>query len=139
MENYQLDVEYNEVNNGEKFQLPYINFDNEAIPNASSKIKINFTDEMGRHLVATQNIEPGKKVHLYRKLYLNIDFILFKLYNHNKFNKIIFLILGEILAIEKPYASILLPEFSYSHCSYCFVRCECLIPCNSCSLVSTLR
>ena len=35
------------------------NFDNPLIPNASSKIKIEFDQKWGRHLTATEDIEAG--------------------------------------------------------------------------------
>lgn len=42
---------------------------------------------------------------------------------------------GDILAIEKSYASSLSEEHRYSNCATCFLRCDALIHCPTCSLV----
>ncbi|KAK7588157.1 hypothetical protein V9T40_005402 [Parthenolecanium corni] len=42
---------------------------------------------------------------------------------------------GEILAIEKPYAANLAEEYRYTNCANCFLRCEALIHCPTCSMV----
>ncbi|XP_071438729.1 SET and MYND domain-containing protein 4-like [Hetaerina americana] len=39
---------------------------------------------------------------------------------------------GEVIAIEDPFASILLPESFLSHCYHCLRRCWALIPCRKC-------
>ncbi|XP_058807427.1 SET and MYND domain-containing protein 4-like isoform X2 [Phymastichus coffea] len=39
---------------------------------------------------------------------------------------------GEILIVEKPYASLLHSKNIYSHCSHCFVRSWDIIPCEYC-------
>lgn len=39
---------------------------------------------------------------------------------------------GEVLIIEKPYSSILVPNHLYTHCRQCFVRSFNLIPCSNC-------
>ena len=44
---------------------------------------------------------------------------------------------GEILLIEKPYSSILLPEFYTTHCQTCYQRVAAPMPCWSCSKVTT--
>lgn len=49
-----------ESNYDDKFQPPMINSQNKNIPNASEKMGIDWSSEMGRCLVATENIEPGK-------------------------------------------------------------------------------
>lgn len=56
---FRLDEDATEVNFNVRFRPPSIDFKNEMIPNASQKVKIHFTEEMGRHLVATEDIEPG--------------------------------------------------------------------------------
>ena len=42
---------------------------------------------------------------------------------------------GEVLLIEKPYSSILLPEYYSSHCQTCFQRVLAPMPCWCCSKV----
>ncbi|CAG0922419.1 unnamed protein product [Notodromas monacha] len=42
---------------------------------------------------------------------------------------------SEVIIMEKPYASFLLPEHHQSHCHNCFVPCDLPIPCQSCCLV----
>ena len=42
---------------------------------------------------------------------------------------------GEILLVEKPYSSILLPEYYISHCQTCFQRVLAPMPCWCCSKV----
>eukprot|EP00092_Neocalanus_flemingeri_P020363 GFUD01022061.1.p1 GENE.GFUD01022061.1~~GFUD01022061.1.p1 ORF type:complete len:706 (-),score=132.76 GFUD01022061.1:307-2382(-) len=42
---------------------------------------------------------------------------------------------GEILLIEKPYSSILLPEFYTTHCQTCYQRVSAPMPCWCCSKV----
>lgn len=42
---------------------------------------------------------------------------------------------GDVLVIEKPYASILLPDAYSTYCFHCLQRSDSLIPCNSCTLV----
>ncbi|XP_046407225.1 SET and MYND domain-containing protein 4-like [Ischnura elegans] len=39
---------------------------------------------------------------------------------------------GEVIAVEEPFASILLPEYLLSHCYHCLRRCWAMIPCRSC-------
>ncbi|XP_018321538.1 SET and MYND domain-containing protein 4 [Agrilus planipennis] len=41
---------------------------------------------------------------------------------------------GEVLAVEKPYAKILLQDFYYTHCHNCVKRNMNLIPCAHCNL-----
>ncbi len=50
-----------DTNHEQKFPLPAVNFKNEAISNASEKICIKYSAEMGRHLVANEDIAPGWK------------------------------------------------------------------------------
>jgi len=38
----------------------FCNFENPLIPNASSKIKVEYDEKWGRHMVATEDIEPGE-------------------------------------------------------------------------------
>ncbi|KAK0175758.1 hypothetical protein PV327_009484 [Microctonus hyperodae] len=42
--------------------LPEIPNDNKEIPGASSAIAINYSEEFGRHIVATRDIEPGELI-----------------------------------------------------------------------------
>ena len=39
---------------------------------------------------------------------------------------------GEVLIVEKPYSSIVIPKHFYTHCSNCFRRSLNLIPCSNC-------
>lgn len=39
---------------------------------------------------------------------------------------------GEVLIVEKPFSSVLLPDHYYTHCANCFCRCIQLIPCSHC-------
>ncbi|KAG8236842.1 hypothetical protein J437_LFUL017126 [Ladona fulva] len=70
---------------------------NDEVFCASNAVKIHFSEEFGRHVVATRNIIPG-----------------------------------DVLAVEAPFASILLPEFYTSHCYHCLRRSWSLIPCEHC-------
>ena len=40
---------------------------------------------------------------------------------------------GEVIMIERPYASVLEPEFRWSHCHHCMARTVSTIPCTQCS------
>lgn len=40
---------------------------------------------------------------------------------------------GEVLIVEKPYSSVVLPDHFYTHCSKCFQRSLNLLPCSACS------
>ncbi|XP_049772881.1 uncharacterized protein LOC126160714 [Schistocerca cancellata] len=42
---------------------------------------------------------------------------------------------GDVIAIERPYASVLLDDAYYTHCYNCLLRCNALIPCETCSMV----
>ncbi|KAJ9581406.1 hypothetical protein L9F63_023421, partial [Diploptera punctata] len=42
---------------------------------------------------------------------------------------------GDVLAVEKPFASELDPKYFETHCYNCLRRCEALLPCCFCSLV----
>ena len=42
---------------------------------------------------------------------------------------------GEMLLVEKPYSSVLLPEFYSSHCQTCYQRVLAAMPCWCCSKV----
>lgn len=44
--------------------------------------------------------------------------------------------IGEPVVIDKPFASVLLADFFYTHCSNCYLRNDMLIPCTGCSVVS---
>ncbi|KAE8749514.1 hypothetical protein FOCC_FOCC003780 [Frankliniella occidentalis] len=73
---------------------------NEEIECASSCIALKYSEEKGRHLVATKYIKPG-----------------------------------EVLIVEQPFASVLLPDSMASHCFNCFARCLSPVPCLQCSQV----
>ncbi|XP_065216551.1 SET and MYND domain-containing protein 4-like [Planococcus citri] len=92
------DVSDKQMKSVKSFPLPELPSKSPLIPNASAKVRLDSSVEMGRHFVATEDIEPG-----------------------------------EILVVEKPYASILLPESYLSHCSNCFIRNLAMIPCEKCS------
>lgn len=112
-----------------RFELPRVSFNNPAIPGASEKMAIHWSPEMGRHLVAVEDIKPGT-LYLFSgwEIFYSILDILF-----------LNLITGEILAFEKSYASILLPSYHHTHCSYCYQRTEAPIPCDECSSVSAVH
>ena len=40
---------------------------------------------------------------------------------------------GEVILLERPYASVLLPEYRWSHCHHCLSRTVSTIPCTQCS------
>ncbi|CDS43040.1 SET and MYND domain containing protein 4 [Echinococcus multilocularis] len=42
---------------------------------------------------------------------------------------------GEVLIVDKPYASVLVKEFLYMYCYHCYNRCFNLKPCSGCSFV----
>lgn len=67
---------------------------------AANCVELKQTENLGRHLVATKNIEPG-----------------------------------DVIAVEKPYTSILLTEFFNTHCFNCFKISYNLIPCLNCTVV----
>ena len=46
---------------------------------------------------------------------------------------------GEIIIVETPYSSILLPEYYQSHCQSCYMRVKAPIPCWFCAKVGTSR
>ncbi|KAK3911325.1 Annexin B9 [Frankliniella fusca] len=73
---------------------------NEEIECASNCIALKYSDEKGRHLIATKYIRPG-----------------------------------DVLLVEKPFASILLPKSMASHCYNCLARCLSPVPCLQCSQV----
>ena len=39
---------------------------------------------------------------------------------------------GEVILVEKPYASVLLPDRYSTHCHHCFSRCLAPVPCSNC-------
>ncbi|CDS43041.1 set and mynd domain containing protein [Echinococcus multilocularis] len=43
--------------------------------------------------------------------------------------------IGEVLIVDKPYASVLVKEFLYMYCYHCYNRCFNLKPCSGCSFV----
>lgn len=55
----QTNENYIPVNTERNFPLPEIPSTNRLILNASDKIRIDFSLEMGRHVLATRDIEPG--------------------------------------------------------------------------------
>lgn len=59
MKECEFDVDAMDLDYKEKFYPPSINFRNKKIPNASKKLKIRFSPEMGRHIVAVEDIKPG--------------------------------------------------------------------------------
>ena len=56
------DENYEKINSIKNFLLPELPSKNSLIPNASCKIRLNSSPEMGRHLIASQDIEPGKNM-----------------------------------------------------------------------------
>ncbi|KAK7588103.1 hypothetical protein V9T40_005348 [Parthenolecanium corni] len=95
----EIDEGMTSPDNDGKFPLPHIANPNELVPSASAKVKIDFSQTYGRHLIATEDIKPG-----------------------------------EVLLVEHPFASVLMPHFYHTTCRYCFVRCEALISCPKCLL-----
>lgn len=49
----------------------------------------------------------------------------------------LYLILGEILILEKPFVATLLKQNIRTHCANCFIRTPSLIPCKNCRRVSS--
>ena len=41
---------------------------------------------------------------------------------------------GEVLLVERPFASVLLPELYGTHCHVCFARCRAGVACDTCTL-----
>lgn len=80
-------------------RLPELSYGiNPEIQCASSALKLEYSEEKGRYLVATRNIRPG-----------------------------------DVLIVEQPYASVLLPDSYATHCYYCLRRCLSPVPCLHCS------
>lgn len=59
IEECKFNVDSVDLDYKEKFYLPSVNFRNKKIPNASEKLKIKYSPEMGRHVVAIEDIKPG--------------------------------------------------------------------------------
>ena len=72
---------------------------NKKYPCASSKLEVKCTPEMGRHVVAAQDIE-----------------------------------VGEVIAQDTPYVSLLLPNQIVIACAYCFSRKYNMYPCPYCCM-----
>lgn len=72
-------------------------FMNPTIQSASLAVDIKFSDSLGRHVVATEDIE-----------------------------------IGDIIAIEKPFCSVLVDAFT-THCHECFQLCYNPLPCSGCT------
>lgn len=98
---------------------------NSLLPNTSSKIKLASDEKWGRYMVAAKDIEPGNWI-VFRMMWI-ID-----IYD------ICFTSTGEILSCEEFYSTVAYPDRMFSNCSYCFVKCEALIPCFSCPKVCFL-
>lgn len=60
----QLDEDGTDMDYELKIPLPPAQLDNELVLHASSKIKMEFNDKLGRHLVATDTIAPGEESNL---------------------------------------------------------------------------
>ncbi|XP_034245426.1 SET and MYND domain-containing protein 4-like [Thrips palmi] len=73
---------------------------NEEIKCASTAIALKYSEDKGRHLIASENIRPG-----------------------------------DVLIVEQPFASVLLPAASSTHCYFCLNRCLSPIPCLHCTEV----
>ncbi|XP_049854136.1 SET and MYND domain-containing protein 4-like [Schistocerca gregaria] len=67
---------------------------------ACDAVEIKYSQDMGRYIQASKNLNPG-----------------------------------DVIAIERPYASVLLDDAYYTHCYNCLLRCNALIPCETCSMV----
>lgn len=78
--------------------IPQLPIKNLRVPSASECLRVKYSKEMGRYIVADCDVKPG-----------------------------------EILIVENPYASILMPEFYATHCYHCFTRCLSLVPCEHCA------
>ncbi|RZC33209.1 SET and MYND domain-containing protein 4 [Asbolus verrucosus] len=77
--------------------VPTVADKNPTIQSAAGCVRVEESEDAGRHVVASRDIEPG-----------------------------------EILAVEKPFASLLVNEL-FSHCHECVSLCYNLIPCKSCT------
>jgi hypothetical protein len=55
------------------------------------------------------------------------------------FNLVLYLcplfVIGDVLAVEKPFASVLLPDCYWTHCYNCLQHSKSLLPCYHCSTV----
>ncbi|XP_046987699.1 SET and MYND domain-containing protein 4-like [Schistocerca americana] len=67
---------------------------------ACDAVEIKYSQDMGRYIQASTNLNPG-----------------------------------DVIAIERPFASVLLDDAYYTHCYNCLLRCNALIPCETCSMV----
>lgn len=77
--------------------LPSIIADNKEIRGATSAVAIEYSDDYGKHVRATRDID-----------------------------------VGEILAINEGYATVLMLNKIYTHCAHCLKQTWSGIPCNNC-------
>lgn len=92
---------------------------NKEVPCLRGDLKLEYSENKGRYLVAVQDIPAGK------------NFFPFTLLNKN--DKIVFP--GESIIIETPYTSVLLSDYFSTHCQFCFARPKAPIPCCCCARV----
>lgn len=102
-------------------------------PPATSNVKLAISPEYGRHILATSEIKPG--------FYFNFNFLFhieLTFFVKQPILRLVFISpdLGDILCIENPYASVLSLDLAYSHCANCYLRCDSLIACPTCTSVS---
>lgn len=75
----------------------------------------------------------GKRNKKYTQLAKSVDV----LYTPEKGRHIVAkrdLLPGEVVMIEKPFASVVLPEKYGTHCHRCFARCFSMVPCDGCAM-----
>ncbi|KAJ9579142.1 hypothetical protein L9F63_024750 [Diploptera punctata] len=111
----------------EQSQIPKCSYNrNQEILCASDCLELKYSPEMGRYISAARDIQP---VYQGEKCFILYKFILFNVcYNYYFF-------VGDVLAVEKPFASVLLPDSFGTHCFNCLRHSETLLPCRFCSNV----
>ena len=101
-------------------------FDNPLIPNTSRKVKLECNQRYGRHIVASEDIEPGitnVSFTVFLSVFYNITYYI------GTYLPCIMCISAEILSSEK-FVSIEVHSSGLpKNCSYCAIGCSALIPC----------
>ncbi|XP_044006082.1 SET and MYND domain-containing protein 4-like [Aphidius gifuensis] len=76
---------------------PKLKGENPMIPGLSDAVTLKYSDEFGRHMIATKDIKPG-----------------------------------DVLSVQKPYASIINASMKYELCWHCGKQTWSGLPCNNC-------
>jgi len=100
------------------------------LPCVRNDVKLEYNEKRGRYLVAAQDISAGK---------ICLKNLVFSqsLFDSKLISALLpIFLLGEVIATETPYASILLTEFYSTHCQFCYRRAIAPIPCCCCARVS---